>query len=231
MDSNVDTSQVSTIMIVQILISIVTGIIGSLIAGVLFLCYLFTIRPRIDIATQIAKQEVGDGNADRLTFRIKIGNRTRKLVTDIRAELDLVEEKTVSSALPGKINNLTRISLTRSEILHLAPFVSDDRNTDYEFRFTTYEDIEAMLHDKLRKHDEIITDIYLRFTIYAKHSFSGFVSVDFRKYRKDEIIRGYYVSGESNEIKRRPVGSSGLELGNKVEEDEPAANENLLRPT
>lgn len=68
-----------------------------------------------------------------------------------------------------------------------------DKEAHYVYRFNTYEDIESFLQDNRS---------YLRFRIYAIHSFSGFGALYTKEYyTRNDIVEGSFNHGNSVDVK------------------------------
>ncbi|WP_156786032.1 hypothetical protein [Archaeoglobus veneficus] len=176
-------------MVEYLLLSIIIGVISSVIASLLFLLFLTRVRPEIEISNQIAKgKSLTTGDT---IYRIKVINKTRRPIINIKAQLHLVTPITVPG---GILLKSKEIPLRRSEIMYLEKFDPNDENAEYAFRFVTYENIEEIWKDDKRS--------FLRFRICATDSISGFTKVFIKEYHTKSLIReGEFEFGNSMEIK------------------------------
>jgi len=177
-------------MFEYMLLSVIIGILSSVIASIIFLTFLTRVRPKIEISNQIAKGKsltTGD-----IIYRIKVINKTRHSIINIKAQLHLVTPIVV----PGGILLKTKeIPLKRSEVMCLEKFDPKDEQAKYAFRFVTYEDIEKSWSDDKRS--------FLRFRIVATDSISGFSKVFTKDYHTKSLIKeGEFEYGASMEIKK-----------------------------
>lgn len=164
--------------------TVALGLLSSIVASTLFLLGLTRMRPKISISPKIVRQ-VRDGS---IAYGIKVINRTRFDLIDVRARFEVLE---VIPDVQGPLYRRTDLKLRFSEILILQKYRRNDKDADYAFRFTTVGD----LRDSVRVKKPI-----LRFTIIAKHSLSGFSSAYVQRYRISDIEDGYFETGDSMKI-------------------------------
>jgi hypothetical protein len=143
---------------INYILAVIIGVLASVIASTIFFLFLSRLKPKIVISDQIAKKDLNG----RIAYRIKTINKTRSELLNIKARLDLVTPK---ADIGGMTRTIKKVPLKASEIMTMNKFNLKDKEVRYVFRFTTYEDIESFLQDDFS---------YLRFRIYAVHSFSGF---------------------------------------------------------
>ncbi len=95
--------------------SILIGVLSSFVASLLFIKYLSFTKPRIKISQHIA------GYNDQ--FQVKIVNRSRKTIYDLKFELDMIT-KHVSPT--GYNYSMKRLSLLKSDmaLLEGSPLIS-----------------------------------------------------------------------------------------------------------
>lgn len=171
------------------LLSIVIGILSSLIASIVFLFFISRLRPKIIISKTIAKGQSSEGKT---IYRIKIINKTRRSIINIKAQLHLM----TPSVVPGGIILKSKeILLKRSDPMEISRFDHKDIEGRYAFHFVTYEDLEALWLDDVHS--------YLRFRIFAMDSLSGFGKVFTQDYhtKRNSLICGDFEFGYSLKIK------------------------------
>lgn len=165
------------------------GVISSLTASVVFLLVLSKLRPRLEISDKIAWTMADN----RKEFHIKIINRTKNPIVNIKTELLLAKWRNVSG---GRIYSSMPIELRQSEALQISGFTSDpeDNKAEYAIRFTALEDI-----DQLWANDE---NTSLIFRVYGVHSISNLGRAFQRTYhRKATSLKyGDFKFGNSLEI-------------------------------
>jgi hypothetical protein len=172
---------------VNYIIAIIIGVLSSIVASLIFLLFLSSVKPKIIISEQIAKSKSSKGE---LVYKIKVINKTRRPIMDIRASLHIV---TLTVIPGGSLRETKEILLKRSEIMGLEKFDKKDKEGNYAFNFLTYEDIENIWDD---------THSYLRFRIYAIDSLSRFGKVFIKDYytKRNVIKGGEFEAGESLKV-------------------------------
>jgi hypothetical protein len=177
-------------IMIDIFISIVIGIISSFVSAFIWLYFFGTLRPKIDISPEIAKDiNASDGSP---AYIIKIINHSRRPAMNIRAKLSLIKPFIVPQ---GQVKLSKPIPLKSDEIFSLKQFSNNDRDADYAFRFVTFENLED-----LWSNDETH---FLVFRVFALDSLSGLGKLFEKKYtmRRNTIKKGSFVFGNSFEIK------------------------------
>ena len=173
----------------DLLQNVLIGVLSSLVASLIFLRFLVTRKPSLEISKQISMGTEYGGVSS--WFEIKVINRTSTHVMNIKAELHSV----VPESKPGGVvMDLHRIELKRDEVFTLGKFDKKDQDAKYAFRFGTLEDLSQLRQDG---------QSHLVFTIYAVHPVSGFGQVFVQKYEADSIIDGDFRVGDTMEIAER----------------------------
>jgi hypothetical protein len=167
---------------------IVTGLFTSLISAMLFLYILNLLRPKIEISSEISKSV---SLTNKLKYTIKVINKTKFDVYDIKAQLHIIRKCQTPS---GEIEKSELIELRRSDPFILGKFNRKDINADYAFRFVTYADLDSIWNDDDK-------DI-LKFRIICKHQISGVLKCFQHEYRiKRSVIKnGKFKAGNLFEI-------------------------------
>lgn len=174
---------------INFLLAIIIGILSSFVASCIFLSFLTRVRPKIVIADQIARGKTSTGET---AYRIKIINKTRKPIINVKAQLHLMTPTVMPS---GVIKKSKAIQLKRNAIMEISRFNLKDKTAGYAFRFISYENIEEIWKDDAHS--------FLRFRIFATHSHSGFGQVFRKDYhtKRNSIKKGDFEFGNSLEIK------------------------------
>jgi len=179
--------------IISLLISfmdkVVLAILVGLITSGMFLCILSRCRPTIDISPIIAKG--ADTISGRTIYRIKVINRTKSPIVDIKSQLHVFKNHQTAT---GEIWKSKTVQLKRSDPIVIDKYDKLDADVNYAYRFVTYEDLE-----KIWDNDNVQ---FLRFRIYARHSISGFGAFAYRDYRlkRNTIRSGEFSKGDNFEI-------------------------------
>ncbi|CAL2095556.1 conserved protein of unknown function [Tenacibaculum sp. 190524A02b] len=171
----------------QIIVSLVLGIISSIIASIVFIkFFLGSKRPKIEISKYISKVEK-DGNT---LYYFKFVNKTKSEIYDVNIECTF--HKPVGD-FGGKNLRSTDVKLSDHFCAYVASSNPSDDNNLHAIRIKTEEDI-------LSKWDD--SSSFIRLTIIAKHSLSGFNKVfteDFNS--KDCITDKKFQSGDNLDVK------------------------------
>jgi hypothetical protein len=173
----------------SVILTIMLGILSSLVASVFYLFAFSTIRPKISISPKIAKSLDKDGNA---AYKIKILNKGARPIVNIKARLSISEPTIVPG---GRILASKTVHLRREEIMSIEGFDARDKDANYAFRFTTLDNLETQWSDD--------SNTYVIFSIYAVHSLSGLGKLFTQRYaiKRDSIVNGDFVFGNSFEIR------------------------------
>ncbi|PIF34059.1 hypothetical protein CLU81_4693 [Flavobacterium sp. 9] len=165
-------------MILGILISIITGVVSSY----LFLMYFLNRkRVKIEISSHISKVTF-EGQTN---YFFKFINNTNSEIFDIRVEPTFYKQV---GGVGGMNIQGKDIILKDNFISYIPCKKSSDTNGLHAMRVRTTEDIELNWTDN---------SSYIRLTVIAKHSLSGFTNVfvkDF--YSKDAITDKKFKSGD-----------------------------------
>ena len=166
--------------------SILLGIIGSLIASILFLSFISYFRPKLLISENISKGEY-DGN---IIYSIKVVNCGNREAINIKAELQLIGTRVVSGGRGRKIYD---VELLKSDSLILNPY-KNDKSHNYSFEFSTKVNIE----EEWGKREETS----LIFRLIAQDSLTSFYKVFEQEYYlfNKSIIPGRFDIGKSMQI-------------------------------
>jgi hypothetical protein len=164
---------------------VVLALLIGIFTNAIFILLLSFVRPKVSISNTITKGKSRDG---RDIYRIKIINKTRQPIVDIKAQLHVLTNFQTHN---GDIFKAKLIKLVQSEPLTIAGFDKKDRDADYAYRFVTYEDLSEIWSDD--------TIGFLRFRIFSRHSISGFGSVAKQDYRlkRASIFEGDFSKGNS----------------------------------
>lgn len=167
--------------------SIILGTIGSLVASLLWIWGLLSLRPKIEISNVIARTK---GLKQELEYDIKIVNKTRTSIINLQAKFYLINRFNVPGG--GSIGEHRLIPLKFDRVLRLEKFdVNTYHDEEYAWRFVTNENIEEIWEDRDQHH--------LEFHIVATHEFSGLSRVFKKKYTAGSVQEGDFPKGPSIE--------------------------------
>ncbi|MBS7232066.1 hypothetical protein KHA90_13625 [Flavobacterium psychroterrae] len=167
-----------TKVVLGIIVSILTGVISSY----LFLMYFLNRkRVKIEISSHISKVTF-EGQTN---YFFKFINKTKSEIFDIRVEPTFYKQV---GGVGGMNIQGKDIVLEDNFISYIPCRKKSDTNSLHAMRVRTTEDIESNWSDN---------SSYLRLTVIAKHSLSGFTDIfvkDF--YSKDVITTKKFKSGD-----------------------------------
>lgn len=181
----------------SVIVGIVVGVLSSLVASVMWFFALRRLTPRIEISPtlcEITPQETESGSGGRVVtprFAIKVLNKRRRAVVDIRLELVLIRPRRTRG---GLVHVRTRLSLLGEPPLAIAGRRRGDDQDHNAFRFRTEEDLRKLL--------EVDENSYIRFRVLAKDETSGAGHIFTATYHSpvDEIQSGRFAKGQTFEI-------------------------------
>jgi len=169
-------------------IAVLIGIFSGFVASLVFIIFFSKIRPSIDISDKVSYYTDDEGKK---AFMIKIINRSRRPVVNLKAELELVSQRFVKG---GAIQRWKEIDLVRPDPMQIEKYDEKDIQGMYAFRFRTFEDIDQLWTDEERT--------FLRFRVMAIDPLSGFSKVFVKNYyiKKNTLVQGDFAHGDTFQI-------------------------------
>ncbi len=163
------------------------GVLSSLVASGLFLFFLYSLRPVLEISDNIAKT-TDDG---KIVYLVKVINRTRGRIYDIHAQIVHIKLETVSG---GQNIFATPLTLLKGHIWSVNGIKGKitDTNAEFAVLFVCTDDLDTIWTN----------ETMVEFKIMSKHSFSGFSRIHKKRFykRKSAIKEGSFKFGDSFEI-------------------------------
>ena len=161
------------------------GIWAGFISSVLFLVFIYILRPRIKISPQISKST----KAGKTVYQIKIVNKSFFKVIDIHFELTLMHPM---GEPKGRGLKMKRIQLKADKLWYISArdtFIRKSEYAPFAVRVIILEDLEQVWNQE---------EDFLDFKIIAKHGFSGFNKVIRERFNHNScIIDGEFENGTS----------------------------------
>ena len=166
--------------------SLLWGILGSLIASSTFLVVMWNLRPNILISDFIAE----DTETGVSTHSIKLINKSARAAINVRIEFVRL---TSENRQGGAVYKAFTIPILRSEFFSIGPFSSQDTEARYAVRVVMQENLrDYWQHDKSQ---------HFVIRVIAQDEFSMFSRVFTKEYRTKESIKtGKFPVGNSCEI-------------------------------
>jgi hypothetical protein len=181
----------TTITTDELKISLIIGIISSLIASGLFLALLFCLRPRISISSKIARVTTPEGEK---RFVIKVVNRSFYKLIDVNVEFVILIPRTTSGGNNLKLEKLTLINDKIWFIDKRDNYLSTkSKYASYAVQFTCKDDLDEKWNsDGSSAH----------FKVICRHVLSGFSSVCTQQFfdKPTDIVTGRFKHGKCLEI-------------------------------
>ncbi len=167
--------------------SVIVGVLSSLVASLLFLMFLFTLRPNIAIGDCIAKTHE-DGKP---VYLIKVINKTWGRIYDVHAQVVHIKFENVNG---GQNVYSKPLTLLKSHIWSVNRIKNklNDPNAEFAILFVCTDDLESIW----------INETMIEFRVMAKHSFSGFSKIHKRRFykKKSTVKEGSFKFGNSFDI-------------------------------
>ena len=162
--------------------NLVIGVISGFIASMLFVLFLYRLRPKILISSEIAKELQSNGQ---FFYTFKIVNETPYPVIDFKLELIIL----TPTNLPNGTGSHAKI-ISSLERFELESGKNPSPDFDNELFFTFPAALEDVWDD---------TSQQLLLVVIAKHSLSQFSRVTKQRFfRRDASIKvGRFPTGES----------------------------------
>jgi len=163
------------------------GVLGSLVASMIFLLIVRSFRPRLEISPQIAEW----GPQENRSQVIKIINKGPRSVVDLRFELLLV---TLKSVPDGILRSTKSVKLKKPEAFILYKFSTNDRDAKFARRINIDEDLNEIWNADDQQ--------FLLFRVYAHDEVSGFAQLFEVEYRtkRNSLVEGQFHSGNTFSI-------------------------------
>lgn len=162
--------------------TIITGIATSFIASCFFIFIFTRLKPKIKISDLIAIRD----NNGAVPYKIKVINKSRFPVINIKAELAYINYFQVPGGLE---TNSVKIVLNKSEIFSLDKFDTKAQNAPYTYMFVTTENIlNRLIQNNLP---------YIRFKLSAIHSLSNIGTVFEKRYYANSFVTGDFHFGNN----------------------------------
>ncbi len=163
----------------EILSSVISGIVSGTIASLLFYQLLKHIKPKITVSDNICAELKSDGS---VVYRIKVVNNSKLVLTNFDYCLQYLVYK------DDHINSVIDIDPNKVKLGVIHPYNKNDINSAYAVRLT----YKIPLHEfPLKKNTKII------FTFYAEHPYSSSVTCVTKEYSLNDVVFGTFETGTS----------------------------------
>jgi hypothetical protein len=168
------------------ILSLILGILGSLVASILFLIFASYFRPNLTISSNIS---VSEYNGEKI-YSLKVINLGPRIAVNIRSELQIIGTRVVEG---GKGRMIFDVPLLKNDLLILNPYQNAE-SVNFSFEFSTKEDLE----EEWKK----IPESTLCFRLNAQDSLTSFFKVFEKEYfsQNESIQTGRFAYGKSMEI-------------------------------
>lgn len=174
-------------MVEMIVTGLLTGIVSSLCASGVFVFLMYSMRPKLQLSTEIAKT-IFEGQT---VYSFKVINTGRRDAISLIAELLLIQPNVVEGGIGY---NIIDIPLVRNKLFHIRPLSKVGDKFGAVFEFITTENID----------DEWIKfqNSYLLFRLTAQDSLSLFYHVFSREFESPgkSIVIGRFAKGAKMNI-------------------------------
>lgn len=165
----------------SIIYSLLIGVVSGLIASIIYFVILRLMKPKLIVAPSIVCKKL-EGEYQ---YSIKVVNKTKAALTNVFYSLQ------VHSKDSSNIVNIDYINPTKQILCHIEKYSKNSDDEGYAVRFSFTDEHKQ----------ELSSDSYLVFTIYATHSISGRMVFSQVKYGKNEVkTKGVYETGLSTRI-------------------------------
>lgn len=169
-------------------VSIVIGILASLMSSLVYLAVMWQLRPKIGISSYVS-HSLRDGGEH--LYQMKFINRSYRSAVDIRIRL----KRTRTSVVPdGIIFSSKQLHLSTDDVFELPGYHRKDKEAHYARRVSIWEDLDVVWADDTKQ--------YLVLQIIAKDSLSGFSRVFTQRFhtKRRSIKEGSHVFGKSLDV-------------------------------
>jgi hypothetical protein len=173
-----------------ITLALTLGVLSSVAGSIVWVVTLRrVVKPHIEISPVVAR-EPGSAGQDP-TYRIKLINRSRRAIVEIRVQLDLI---TRIRQKGGPVLQRTPIEIDPPPPMMIQGLrkSDEDHKNAYRIRF------KSAVREKLAESG----DAYLRVRIYARDEVSGIGKVFERSYHDpgSEVVEGNFAKGQTFDV-------------------------------
>lgn len=173
-------------------VSIVTGVLSSLVASLVWLIGLRRVRPDIEIGPALAEElhETAEGPPER-SYVIKFLNRGRRSVVDLQFELVLIRPRRTQG---GLVDMRNRLDVAGTPPLSIPSYSRGDKESHNAYRVRTYEDLRTLLEQE--------PNAFIRFRVFARDEWSAIGKVFEYRFHEPatDIRRGKFAKGQTFDI-------------------------------
>jgi hypothetical protein len=195
---------------IEVVVSIVTGVLSSLVASGVWLFGLRKIRPRIDVSPVIAQDfaQVPDATP---TSAIKIINRARRAAVEVQFELALINSARTKGG-PVFVREPLVIDNPPPMVLPRSP-----RNRDSKAHEESYNAFRLRTKCNARLLLEEHPNSYLRLRVFARDELSGIGRVFEASYHEPEsdVEIGKFARGQTFEVVRTAAPNGGPQVSTR----------------
>lgn len=159
--------------------SIASGVISGLIASLVLFIFLLMIKPRIKVSGKLCLA------SDGVTYRVKVINCSRVNLIDVKYTLHICKP------LGGGIIDVEEILPAKRPIESIRAKRSASADPEASYAMCISYDLGS---------HSLSPGAYYLFTICARHSWSGAVSLREQRYDQSQIERGQFETRDSMNI-------------------------------
>lgn len=185
--------------------AVLTGILSSLVASILWIVILFRVRPNLKVSPEMAI-DIDPFTKD-IVYVFKVVNQSPFFkIYELKCSISILQiipshngEDTKKTEDRVELINDNYWVLERFNPRHISQWFKKDKKlktrTNYAAQFGTKYDLKSVINDP--KNRKII-----RVEVFAKHPLSGFSKVKFEEYKHgSELVGGSFCSGNCFKIK------------------------------
>ena len=158
---------------------LITGVISGVVASVVICIFLLSVRPKIRVSEKICR-DPDDG----ALIRIKVVNRTRFMLTNVKYVLNYCQNKS------DGLHEIDAILPRKTPVEFIDKYSKSDEKAEYAIWFSY----------KIPPHIDVAKG-WLEFSIHASHGFSKTSACVKKKYASGDIIPGKFDEGTSMKIR------------------------------
>lgn len=171
----------------NLILPLFLGVLGSVIASVIFLLVLRNFRPKIEISEHIAKWEK-DGTSG---YSVKILNKGSRNIIDLRYEIFLVTKESIPG---GELLTTRSLALKNYSGFILSKYERKSTEGSFARRIVILDDVDFLWDDDSSQ--------YVIFRVFSHDEVSGLGKLYQREFRtkRNSIKDGQFHFGDSFEV-------------------------------
>lgn len=186
----------------NIVTSLIVGVLSGLVASVIYMIIMNTIKPKIKIAEDLAVEVLPE---NKFIIRVKIVNKTRQALANINYSLSYYIQTNpdnwkVCVLEPRQTQPIPIVGKYRKKA------TDNEIRISYMFDLNKIEDPNRTINDYgFNEKSEMVIPVANKFVfnIVASHPFTNATACSIEEYKMQHLIKGTYIEGDDMGVERK----------------------------